>query len=256
MLVGCQPVEDDATENWGMLSNFTSVKDVVHHVGANVIGDDKDEIGTLMEAAVRAYSVKEYDMFGANLGKALHRIIVAPYPDEQLQLSSQHPKIKLVAPKWATIDFSWNFVDGLLNNGNGDMLMCVLGGLQPFADVLDVKDHFNATIHDRNITEFTEGIGSLGDLFAHLPPMLMGCQPVKGDATENWGMLSNFTSVKDVVHHVGANVIGDDGDEIGTLMEAAVRAYSATEYDMFGANLGKALHRIIVAPYPDEKLLV
>jgi len=243
----CDPFGSDRKDAWKILSDLSSIKDLKQHVKENFEADKADNIMAGFEAAAQAAGAKDWPTFGTAMGSAIHRMIVAPYPDDPRLKVALHEK-----PDWLTIDFVVNFMDALTND-QSEVLSCIWGALQPTADFIQAVHDGKAAIHDKNFTEFLSTIKDLNDFFHHSSDALQTCSPAVSDAKESAAVLSQLHSVKDILTQVKKNFHDDDQDNIMRQLEDFFRAFATHDYGTAGTDLGAVLHRtIIAAKYPDE----
>jgi hypothetical protein len=246
------PVQDGKAD-WKVLSNFSSIKELLGHVKQDFAGDDQDRIMAGFEAAFQAYFQKDYGSFGGDLGAALYRLMISPrYPDEKKKLGSSQEKL----PPFLTIDFVVNLLDGLTNDHH-DVQACILGSLAPIGDAVAAEQEAKAAIHDRNITEFVTAIKDIQKLLQDIPPAVLGCEVPVQDVKLDFSALANVSSIGDLIRHVESDFAADKKDQILPEFESAFQAYFKEDYGTFGAELGTALYRLLIAAqYPDETVLV
>jgi hypothetical protein len=231
----CSPLKADLLFDWSGLRNITSVKSLRQRVSSNLLNDDRDLILAELEAAVQAHA-KGYDStMGRQLGMAVHRLIISPaYPGD---MRSQKPLPGKVSPI-----FMEAFVEALLDE-HFDLMDCTIAIMTPAEDAVNAKKDIQA----RNTTLVEH---DLEKLFQDLSAVKPGCSPVIADASFDWSVLKSIKSIKDAKEHVKQNFLGDDKDLILAELEAAWQAHKRGFDSTYGQELGWALHRLLIAPFP------
>jgi hypothetical protein len=151
------------------------------------------------------------------------------------------------------IDFVVSFADYLLND-QMDLQMCIFGMLLPVADVLQAEEDVNASIQHKNFSEFVKGMQDLNDFFTDLTPALETCKPLPDEAKFDLAALKNISGLKDLFHHVKTNIAEDTKELVLPSLKGAAVSCKAEDWMTCGQDLGQALHVLLIAPYPDEKL--
>lgn len=237
---GCSPLKADLAFDWSGLRNITSVKSLMQRVGSNLLNDDRDLILAELEAAVQAHA-KGYDStMGRQLGMAVHRLIISPaYPSD---VRSRETSLGKVNPA-----FMEAFVEAFLDE-HFDLMDCTISILTPAQDAVTAKKDIKA----RNGTLV---LHDLERLFHDLSAVKPGCSPLTADASLDWSVLKSIKSVKDLEEHVKENFLGDDKDLILAELEAAWQAHKRGADSTYGKELGWALHRLLIAPFPAAVLV-
>lgn len=263
-VVACDKPLQDGKADLKVLSNFSSIRDIIQHVKHDFAGDDQDRIMASFEAAFQAYFRKDYASFGTDLGTALYRLVIAPrYPDEKKHsLGSMQRKLLALSSTCRfnnvgnVIDFVVSIVDGLTNNHN-DLQQCILGSVTPVFDAIVVNTAAHTAIHDRNFTEFLEVIGDVEQLVTDLRSAEAGCKKPVEDVKLDLTVLSNISSFSDLMHHIKSDFSADAQDFILAEFEGAFQAFFRGDCAGFGTALGTALYRMVIsAQYPDEVVVV
>lgn len=216
------------------------------HVGKDLVVNGKDILKEI-STAVADYKSAQFEDFGVQVGRALHKLIVGAelVVAEVVALVEDEASLDVAASHSMALGFLEGFV-----HDSGDFKQCVQA---KDVDVGHVHQAF-ADFKKKTLEGLLDGFKELGAAFHGLPAALKECKASVLDVKALIAALKQIKGPRDLLHRMSQNFRANE-QAVFQQVHTAVGDYHGKQWEDCGMQLGKAMREIVIGE-DDEQLAI